>query len=98
MPDRKKELGVLKLSSVKGDDEVELVEGEEAGWNSFEITLVCVKDKDCGKPIVTKQRESFTFDGETYKVVKIARESNTSTGKVVIKQESTQREINVPEL
>ena len=98
VPERKKELGVLKLSSVKGDDEVELVEGEEAGWNSFEITLVCVKDKDGGKPIVTKQRESFTFDGETYKVVKIARESNTSTGKVVIKQESTQREINVPEL
>jgi len=93
IPDRKREIAVLKLSN--GTEEVELVEGAGAPLSSSEVTFICEKDMDA-KPILAKHKDSFTFDGETYKVVSIEKDKDSSSGTVVIKQESTQREIKVP--
>lgn len=93
VPDRNRQVAVLKLSN--GQEEVELVEDGGAVWNTSEVTLICEKDSE-EKPIIVKQKESFTFDGETYKVVRIDKDKDSTKGTVVIKQESTQRELKVP--
>lgn len=95
MADKTKDLAVLKLSN--GQDEVELQETGGFVWNSFEVTLICEKDREA-KPIVVKQREGFTFDGEQYTVVRISKGDSSGKGVVVVRNESTQREITVPGL
>ncbi len=95
MADKTKEIVVLKLSN--GQDEVELVESGGPVWNRFEVTLICEKERE-SKPIVVKQRESFTFDSEQYTVVRISKGDGTGKGVVVVRNESTQREITIPGL
>ncbi len=95
MPDRTKEVIVLKL--VSGEDEVELVEGGGSVLNSFEVTLICEKERDA-EPIIVKQKEDFTFDGEKYTVVRVLKNDKTEKGIVVIRNESTKREIRIPSL
>lgn len=92
MPDRTKEVIVLKLAN--GDDEVELVEGGGPVWNSFEVTLICEKDRGA-EPIIVKQKENFVFDGDTYTVVRISRGDSAGKGVVIVRNESTQREIRI---
>lgn len=93
IPDRKQELAVLKLSN--GEEEVELVERGGVVWNSSEVTLICEKDRDA-EPIIVKHKGSFTFDGQTYRVMRIDKDKDSTTGTVFIKQESTQRELKIP--
>jgi len=93
MRDREENLVVLRLA--KGADQVEIVEHGGPVWNSSEVTLICEKDPE-RTPIVVKDRESFTFDGDTYTVVRIAKDKDSTTGSVLIRQASTQREIKVP--
>ena len=76
-------------------DEVEIVERGGPVWNTSEVTLICEKDPE-RTPIVVKDRESFTFDGDTYTVVRIAKDKGATTGSVLIRQASTQRDIKVP--
>ncbi len=95
MADRMKEVIVLKLSN--GEDEVELIEDGGPVWNSFEVTLICEKERGA-EPIIVKQREAFTFDGEKYTMVRISKNDSSGDGIVVIRNESTQREIKIPKL
>lgn len=93
MPDREESVIVLRL--VKGAEQVEIVERGGPVWNTSEVTLICEKDPE-RTPIVVKDRESFTFDGDTYTVVRIAKDKGSTTGSVLIRQASTQRDIKVP--
>lgn len=93
LPDREVAVAVLHLA--KGTESVELVENGGAVWNTSEVTLVCLKDPDL-TPIAVKDRENFTFDGETYTVVRIAKDRDSTTGSVLIRQTSTNRDIKIP--
>jgi len=93
--DRMREMTVLTVSN--GEDSLELVEGAEPVWHSFEVTLVCQKTPDT-EPIVVKQRKSFTFDGEQYTVVRLVKRGASGGGEVVIRHESTGKEISIPSL
>ena len=93
LPDR--QVVVIVLSLTNGSEHVELVEGGGPVWNTSEVTLICEKDPE-RTPIVVKDRESFTFDGDTYTVVRIAKDKDSTTGSVLIRQASTQRDIKVP--
>lgn len=93
--ERMREMAVLTLSN--GDDEVELTEGSGPVWNSFKVTLVCDKIRNA-EPIIVNQRESFTFDGERYTVVRVAKRPASEDGEVVILNESTKKEFRIPSL
>ena len=93
VPDREENVIVLRVA--KGAEQVEIVERGGPVWNTSEVTLICEKDPE-RTPIVVKDRESFTFDGDTYTVVRIAKDKGATTGSVLIRQASTQRDIKVP--
>jgi hypothetical protein len=93
IPDRNEIVAVLRL--VKDGEKVEIVERGGPVWNTSEVTLICEKDPE-RTPIMVKDRESFAFDDDTYTVVRIVKDKGSSTGSVIIRQESTGRDIRVP--
>lgn len=95
MEDRMRKMTVLTVSN--GDESLELVEAGEPVWNSFEVTLVCQKAHG-SDPIVVKQGKSFTFDDERYTVVRLLKRGASAGGEVVIRHESTGKEISIPSL
>lgn len=93
MPDRKEALTVLCLT--KGGERVEIIERGGPVWNSSEVTLICEKDRAM-EPLVVKDREEFTFDGEQYQVLRIAKEKGSDTGSITIRKVSTKEVIQIP--
>lgn len=58
----------------------------------FEVSFVCTKDKN-GETYKVKRGESFTFDNDTFKLIRVNPEEKTA----IVVQGSTGKEISVPQ-
>ena len=88
--ERKLELARLTLSD--GKEEVVLEERAGLLYNTFVVTLVCLKQPD-NEPIVVRQREEFIFDGKRYTGITVPADNSQF---VTVTDDSTKEKIRIP--